>query len=135
MTVQSQVTPDVLARMDGIVLHEHTLGQLVRAWLDAGITLGHKVNERARLMAAVAKNGLAAPEINMTKVRSLWIRSMHAMQVAIELIPLSPQERESLLAPIVKIVAEAERRRRPEGEESDEGSGEGNESAPDPVEA
>lgn len=107
-TVQIQVTVEMLDRMDATIVGVETLGDVFRAWIAAGIELGQRLGERARARSASAKRGVDAQVIHITKVRSLWIRTMRMLIDGIDMMTLSERERDALLSPISKAIASAQ---------------------------
>lgn len=105
--LQRRVTPEVLAQLERIRVGRHTLADLYRAWVDAGRQLGQQVHERARLKASIASEGTTAAKAHVVPVRQKWIRTVHMLIDAIDMLPLSQTARENILAPLEQSIADA----------------------------
>lgn len=107
--VSCQITADTLARMGSLSMGPHSLAEVYQAWIEAGVALGQRVHERAQLQASLAATSTAGAEISAVQVRSLWIRTVRALLVTIDLMKLSDSDRDALLAPLRKCVHSAAR--------------------------
>jgi hypothetical protein len=111
LAIDCQMTPALLARMDAISMGGHSLAEVYRAWIAAGVALGQRVHERAQLQASLATTGAAGAEISAIQVRSLWIRTVRALLLTMDLMKLSESDRDALLAPLRRCVSSAVRPR------------------------
>lgn len=109
MAIEGQVTAEMLARMATIKVGEQTLADLYQAWITAGTTLGERAYQRAQLQASMSGSGPAAPAINLTQVRSEWIRMARTLILSCDLMGLSAADRDILLAPLAERVNSADR--------------------------
>lgn len=109
MAIERQVPAEAVARMATVRVGEQSLADVYRAWISAGTELGQRVHERARMQARVAGNGTAVPEVSVVQARSAWIRMGRALLITADLMELSESDREALLSPLYRSVANAER--------------------------
>jgi hypothetical protein len=110
-SLEQQITPEILARLATIQVGEHTLADICRRWLDAGIALGERVIERGRLQTSISGAGLEVPMVGIRQVRSRWVRAVNAMISAVDLMELPESLREALMEPLERMVALALRQR------------------------
>lgn len=111
--IEQLLTPEIMDRLAAIRVGEHTLADLCRGWLDAGIELGERVIERDRLQRATgsASASADAPVLGVRPVRTRWMHAVNTMLSAMNLMELPGKQRNALIEPLERMVAHALRER------------------------
>src|SRR5690606_29906935 len=107
--MERRVSADMLSTMASIRVGSQTLADLYQVWVSAGKVLGRRVQERATLQASLKPEGSNVPEVNASTQRFQWIRAVRMLLDAQDIIGMSKQARERLLAPLQSGIATAER--------------------------
>jgi hypothetical protein len=110
-SIEQQLTPEIMDKLASIRVGEHTLADLCRGWLDAGISLGQHVIERQRLQNAISRKGPDAATLGIRPVRSRWSRAVNAMLISLDLMNMPDELRNVLVVPLQQMVARAVRER------------------------
>ncbi|MEM9490047.1 MAG: hypothetical protein AAGC55_12945 [Myxococcota bacterium] len=109
--VTSRMTQEVSELLADTRVDMLTLGDLYQRWITAGEQLGARVHERAELRSAIAQRELGHPVVSTRKAREAWIRTARVFLAAIDLLPLSDDERRTLTARLEGDIASALRSR------------------------
>lgn len=123
-SVRQQVSPETVAFMETVTVGGSTLADVFRSWIDAGVMLGLRLGERARVQSASMSTGVDAASLNLTRVRSVWIRTVRLIIDSVDVIASSERERDALLSPIQRSVDHAERMARAESADDPPAEGE-----------
>jgi hypothetical protein len=112
------------AKLAAIHVGEHTLLELLEAWLNAGHQLGAAVTHRAELRAELARERVDAGTLDLEAGRGLWIQAIRGLLWALEadeaLAPLAERVHAAL-----EEAAATSLRRRGEGETDELGETDG----------
>jgi hypothetical protein len=119
--MQRQVTDEVLAFMESVRVDAQSLADIYRDWVAVGLALGRLARQRARLQRAITRNGTASATIDTRAARQRWIRTVATLVSMVAMLKLSDEEREKLLAPLERSIADATRRRGNPGPDDDAG--------------
>lgn len=109
--IDRQLTPEIMDKLAMSRVGEHTLADLCRGWLDAGMELGERVIERERLQASITGDGEEVELVSTQQVRARWKHIVHTMVAAVELMDLPAPLRKALIEPLERMVARALRER------------------------
>jgi hypothetical protein len=105
--LETRVTPEILRQLESIRVGDLTLADLYQRWVEAGKALGSALKERASVQASISGDGMHVSSGQARKVRVSWIRAVRLLLDLVELLPLSDQARQDLLAPLVRTINEA----------------------------
>lgn len=109
--MQRQVTDEMLTFMASVRVGSQTLADIYTSWVAAGMALGREARERARLQQAMTKEGTAAADMDTRAPRQRWIRVVNALVTILDMLLVPEQERERLLAPLMRSIQDATRNR------------------------
>ena len=94
----------MLALLESLPFDDRTLADVYRDWVAAGKALGRVVHQRARIQASLASGGSAAPDVDVRAARRQWVSTVVTFLRVLDLLDLSTEAREALIAPLATSV-------------------------------
>lgn len=104
MEVDRRLTPTVRILMDDTRIGDGNLTDIYDKWIIAGKRLGAQVRERARLEASMVQRGGAELIPRLNDARSSWARAVRVFLSVLDVLPLDPEVRDRVLAPLARDV-------------------------------
>lgn len=102
--IDRRVTPPVRILLDETRIGHGTLTDIYDKWIIAGKRLGAQVRERARLEASMVQRGGAELIPRLNDARGSWSRAVRVFLGVLDVLPLAPELRERVHAPLARDV-------------------------------
>lgn len=110
LAMRERVSTDLLALLDATPLGQTSLGELYRAWLQAGEELGTLYQKRAQLQVAVARESQGSRS-RPSDGRQDWIEAARALLATLELMQLTDEQRQQTIGALQASVNRSQRER------------------------
>lgn len=98
--VKRAVTKEMHARLSTVPFNEHTLAELLDAWLQTGAAMEELVDKRELLQASIRAPADDAVQNDRIAARRRWIRTVRTLLSMLELLELPSATRALITAPL-----------------------------------